>query len=301
MGESQLTAKKRFCAACGSSEGIERGEKNGFTLISCRSCGTLYAYGATPAESAHDYDSYYNQENLAVPDFINRRLDEIVGDFSPYKQNGRLLDIGFGAGSLMEAAARAGWTTLGVEVSPPAIEHVGRLGFEVFCGELQEAHYPDRYFDVVTASEILEHVDAPRALVSEIARILRPGGLFWATTPHGKGVSAKALGLKWSVISPPEHLQLFSVRSMKRVLLEAGFSKVRIATQGVNPSELLSTLRRRKEGADPPPESCNRVESGYRLNEFMTQSPTRRILKRAINGLLNASSLGDSLKIWAER
>lgn len=300
MGESHLKLNRGRCAACGSARSAERGQKNGFHIMACQSCGTLYTTPATTTSSAHDYDNYYDKENLSVPDFINKRLDEIVAAFSSYRKTGRLLDVGFGAGSLIEAAARGGWTASGVEVSQPAVEHVKSLGFNVFCGELTEARYPDDHFDVVTASEVLEHVPEPRALVAEMARIVRPGGLLWATTPHGRGVSSKALGLKWSVVSPPEHLQLFSRRSIKEMLAEAGFRRVRIFTHGINPSEILSALRGNSVDVSGA-EGSHRVETGYRLNEFMSQSPARQFMKNVLNGMLNISRLGDSLKIWAEK
>lgn len=290
----------RYCAACQSEHGKERGRKNGFYVISCRNCGTLYTSRADAAAGAHDYNEYYDQENLSVPDFINKRLDEIVSAFEPYRWTGRLLDVGFGAGSLIEAAGRAGWTVSGVEVSEPAVEHVRGLGFDVFCGELADANYPEGHFDVVTASEVIEHVREPHALLEEMARVLRPGGLLWATTPHGRGLSFKLLGIKWSVVSPPEHLQLFSLRSIKALLKEVGFRKVRVMTHGTNPSEILSVWRSHGD-ASSASGGCPRVEAAYQLNEFMTQSPTRRAVKTAINGLLNISRLGDSLKIWAEK
>ena len=289
--------------ACGAGRGAERGEKNGFRVISCRGCGTLYTARVAGPGGAHDYDSYYGAENLSVPDFINARLDEIVADFAPYRRSGRLLDVGFGAGALLEAARRAGWEAAGVEVSRTACEHVRARGFEVFCGELAAAGYPDGHFDVVTASEVLEHVTDPRALLGDIARAVRPGGLLWMTTPHGRGVSSRALGVSWSVVSPPEHLQLFSTRSIRSLLAEAGFRKMRVATHGVNPSELLSALRRGgktdAEGAGRG--GCQRVEDSYALNEAMSRSPARRALKSALNAALNAGRLGDSLKVWAEK
>jgi SAM-dependent methyltransferase len=257
-------------------------------MIFCRSCATLYASPVTQASIADCYACYYDHGNLSVPDFIDRRLDEIVAGFAPYRQTSRLLDIGFGAGSLLRAAGRARWTVSGVEVSQTAARHVDQFGFDIFCGELADAQYPDGYFDVVTASEVLEHVPEPRALVREIARIVRPGGLLWATTPHGRGISSRILGMQWSVIMPPEHLQLFSVGSIRALFADTGFQRVRVATHGINLIELLA-------GVDP----SYRVRFGHRLNEFMDRSRTRRALKDLINRALNVIRLGDTLKIWA--
>jgi SAM-dependent methyltransferase len=301
MEDHNTSPEARHCPACGVALKAERGTKSGFQMLSCRGCKTLYTSQLPRAEMAEDYDSYYSAENLSVPEFINRRLDELIAGFAPYRQNTRLLDVGFGAGTLLEAARRGGWDARGVEVSRSAVEHVRTLGFDVFCGTLQEAQYPDAHFDVVTASEVLEHVPDPQAVLDEISRVLRPGGLLWGTTPHGRGLSAQMLGLKWSVVSPPEHLQLFSRSGMKKMLAQAGFRKARVATEGVNPYELLQALRGREPAGATNQQSNARVESAYSLNEALMASPSRRLLKSALNNLLNLGRIGDSLKIWAEK
>jgi hypothetical protein len=59
------------------------------------------------------------------------------------------------------------------------------------------------------------------------------------TTPHARGVSAHLLGLKWSIVDPPEHLQLFSIAGLKKMLTENGFCSARVVTEGFNSYELL--------------------------------------------------------------
>jgi SAM-dependent methyltransferase len=283
-------------------------------MLGCRDCRTLYVAAVPRSEESADYDGYYGEENLSVPDFIDRRLDEIVAGFEPYRREGRLLDVGCGAGTFLRAAARAGWEAVGVEVSATAAEHNRAAGFEVFNGELEAARYPEGHFDVVIASEVLEHVPDPAGMLREILRVLRPGGLLWATTPNGRGLSARALGLGWSAVCPPEHLHLFSRRAARRLLEGVGFGPVRVVTEGANPVELLRALRRR--GPAPPAHGAHasahapaahtasgveRVQTGYELNAFLSESRPRRLLKDAVNGLLRLSRLGDSLKIRAER
>jgi 2-polyprenyl-3-methyl-5-hydroxy-6-metoxy-1,4-benzoquinol methylase len=299
--------EQRCCPACGERCGLLRGEKNKFQLLSCRNCKTLYT-GQNPAAGEwEDYDGYYTPENLAVPDFINKRLDEIVQTFRPHRHNNRLLDVGCGAGSFLEAAGRDGWQAYGIEISKTAAAHVRSRGIEVFCGELQNAKFPDEHFDVVIASEVLEHVPYPQEMLTAIARVLRPGGLLWATTPHGRGISARMLDLAWSPVCPPEHLQLFSVSSIKSLLKGAGFKEVSISTHGVNPFEIFHELygrvarRSNSQNGSGSGSSFNRVESSYQLTEFISDRPSRRMLKETVNGLLNLGRFGDSLKIHAEK
>ncbi|MDQ3472435.1 MAG: class I SAM-dependent methyltransferase [Acidobacteriota bacterium] len=268
-------------------------------MLACRECKTLFTSVLPDAAGAADYDSYYCEDNLTVPNFINQRLDEIISGFARYRKNERFLDVGFGAGTLLDAARRAGWKVSGVEVARGAVEHARGMGFELFCGTLQDARFPDDHFDVVTASEVLEHVPDPRDVLREIARVLRPGGLLWLTTPHARSVSAHLLRLEWSIVSPPEHLQIFSVAGLKKMLRESGFRCDRAATEGVNPYELLQGMRPRQQGAATDTQPVDRVTSGYHLNEALMASPSRRLVKSAVNSLLNVSRLGDSLKVWA--
>jgi SAM-dependent methyltransferase len=305
LEENHLLAAlgSRNCPACESTVSFKRGQKNGFEMLTCTRCSTLYTSQLPGAESVKNYDDYYRDENLSAPEFVNRRLHEIVSDFSAYKQHNRLLDVGFGAGTLLEAARNAGFEAFGLEVSERAVTSARAMGFEVFCGTIQEAQYPENYFDVVTASEVLEHVPDPKAVLQEIARVLRPDGLLWLTTPHGRGLSGKLLGLKWSVVCPPDHLQLFSRSGGLGMLKAAGLRPIRVAVEGLNPYELLRLGKtpEREPGANNESEGNTRVESSYRLNEALMASRPRRLVKRALNGLLNLGRLGDSLKIWAEK
>lgn len=292
--------KQRGCPACHGSESVELGEKNSFLMLSCKTCRSIYSSHLPVGEESENYDEYYTEENLQVPSFIQKILGEIIEDFKPYFSSGKLLDIGFGSAILMQVAREKGWTPLGVEVSAPAIKHAEKLNFEVFHGELSEAKYADDYFDVITASEIIEHCPQPEILLDEVMRILRPGGLFWATTPSAKSLSYHLTGLDWTTICPPEHLQLFSKKGIRLMLGKAGFSSFRVQTYGFNPLEVADTFRRRLSKNDENKEAgFDRVTAGYELNESLTKNPARQKIKNLLNGTLNFFSVGDSLKIKA--
>lgn len=290
----------RACAACGSNDAESLGEKNDLEILSCRRCSTVYTPYSPWFTSELWYETYYRDQNLEPPAFVQTRLEEIVGQFAPYRQTNRLLDIGCGAGNLLLAAQKAGWDAQGLDVAPNAVRHVRELGFEAFHGELRDAQLPSEHFDVITAAELLEHLPDPRAELQEIMRLLRPGGIFWTTTPHARGLAARVLGLKWRCISPPEHLQLFSVHGLKSLLLDVGFREIRLQTTGSNPIEIWNAAREKKAPVTIE-QHYDRVLTGYQLNETLMKSRSRRALKNVLNGVLNLSRLGDSLKVFATR
>jgi SAM-dependent methyltransferase len=303
LSEDPRTEKAtRVCVACNSSNTESLGVKNELEIVSCRKCKTLYTPYSPWYSSQYFYLGYYlKDEEVEPPAFVKTRLDEITAAFAPYRQANRLLDIGCGAGSLLEAARKHGWQAQGLDVSSHAAKHVRGLGFEVFEGELQEAAYPSHHFDVVTAAELLEHIPDPRTLVREVARILRPGGLFWTTTPHARGLSARVLGLDWRCIWPPEHLQLFSIGGLKALLGSAGFRDIHIDTTGGNPVEIWHALGKTKSAPQTVDQHFDRVTTSYQLNESLMKSRSRRALKGTVNSFLNLSRLGDSMKVFAVR
>jgi len=298
------------CPCCHTVERKAIGEKNGFYIFLCNNCQTLYTQSVEDLNVAENYDDYYHQGNLTVPDFVNVRLNEIAKSFESYRQNNRLLDVGCGAGLLLEASLKNKWQAEGLEVSSSSVDSLRKRGIKVFHGILSEAQFPADHFDVVTAVEMLEHIPNPAEVIVEIHRILRPGGLFWATTPHGRGASARLLGQKWSCVTPPEHLHLFSVKGLQKIIKEADFREVKISTYGVNPFEIFH--RWREEDSSPPivnaegeirneseAKQFDRVGTGYELNAALSGSPMRIMTKNFLNSILNATRLGDSLKVWA--
>jgi SAM-dependent methyltransferase len=302
------------CPACDNEGRSLHGEKNGCQIYRCHSCGTLYS-----ERSQLSYDGYYDESNLTVPDFINHRLDEVFQHLQVYRKVNRILDVGCGAGSLLQAARRAGWNAEGLEISQSAADYVRSLGFEVFQGDLSSAPYPDNHFDVVTASELIEHVADPLTMLEQIERIIRPGGLLWATTPNALSFSSRMLGVNWSTVCPPEHLQLFSPNGVRKLIERAGFQRVQVKSRGCNPFEIWHGIKGRgkktlesngsqadvaspaRDAGTGDYDAFNRVSSSYHLNETMLRNPLTRSIKAAANAALGLMGLGDTIRIHAEK
>lgn len=113
-----------------------------------------------------------------------RRTDSRVSSGAP----ARVLNIGVGAGFFEEEAARAGLRVHCVDPSERAIRRVAEregLGERARVGTSEALPFDDSVFDVVVASELLEHLsdDSLCASLVEAERVLTPGGTFIGTVP----------------------------------------------------------------------------------------------------------------------
>jgi SAM-dependent methyltransferase len=129
----------------------------------------------------------------------------------------RALDLGCGDGRL-SALLDARSLTL-ADVSAVALERARRRRPDARVVELEpDAPLPlgDGAFELVLCAETLEHVRDVQLFLSEIRRVLRPGGRLALTTP-----AARPLMRPPDPLSP--HLRAFTRRSLRRLLAELGF------------------------------------------------------------------------------
>jgi ubiquinone/menaquinone biosynthesis C-methylase UbiE len=129
----------------------------------------------------------------------------------------RALDLGCGDGALSEAVA-AGRLTL-ADVSPVALQRARARLPRAEAVELEpDAVLPfaDGSFDLVVCTETLEHVRDVQLLLSEVRRVLEPGGRLAVTTPAHRRLMAPP-----DPLSP--HLRFFTRRSLGALLEAMGF------------------------------------------------------------------------------
>jgi 2-polyprenyl-6-hydroxyphenyl methylase / 3-demethylubiquinone-9 3-methyltransferase len=107
----------------------------------------------------------------------------------------RTLDVGCGGGFLAEELARLGHRVVGVDPSLVSLRTArrhaagGGLQIDYRHGVGEDLPAGDAEFDLVLCCDVLEHVDDPDAVVAEIARVLRPGGLFFFDTVNRTSAS----------------------------------------------------------------------------------------------------------------
>ena len=96
---------------------------------------------------------------------------------------GRVLEVGCGWGELAEWIAReTGAVAVAIDLSPRMVELAVERGIDASVADVQALPFADGEFDLVVAAWMLYHVPDLQRGLSEIARVLRPGGTFVAAT-----------------------------------------------------------------------------------------------------------------------
>lgn len=120
-----------------------------------------------------------------------------------------ILDVGCGNGSILRRLQARGYRDLhGLELSDYAIERLSASGIAMHRGRLPDIALPDASFDVVIASQVLEHMIRRGRFVAELARVLKPGGRAFVFVPDD------CLG----PIEEPEHVIKYTAASLRSFL-----------------------------------------------------------------------------------
>jgi len=157
---------------------------------------------------------------------------------SGVRRGDRALDLGCGDGAFTAQLREAGAEPIGVEVAEAALwrarsQHP-ELEFRLAAidGPLP---FEDGAFDLVWASEVIEHVGDTARWLSEVRRVLTPGGRLLVTTPSHGRLRIALGGIERFSEPLGDHLHLYSRRSLTELLGEFGFGAVQVRRAGGPP------------------------------------------------------------------
>ncbi|MCI0478124.1 MAG: class I SAM-dependent methyltransferase, partial [Anaerolineales bacterium] len=217
------------------------------------------------------------------------------------RRDGDVLDIGCGAGNMIHHLARYG-RVQGVEVDARPVAMAQARGYDVRQGDATRAiPFPDASFDLVTALDVIEHVDEDEAILHEAYRVARPRGILAISTP--------ALQWLWSYNDEINgHKHRYTPRELRERVERAGF-RVRRITFGfffVFPMSAPLILLRNKLGQKKELRSHHLSQDEYQV-EMEPVSPLVNTILRGV-GRIEAAlvsrvnlPIGTSLMVIAEK
>jgi 2-polyprenyl-3-methyl-5-hydroxy-6-metoxy-1,4-benzoquinol methylase len=226
------------CRVCESRAVRPLCVKGPATYYLCRGCDTVFQYPLPSAEEMIRYaDTQYRegvyQDYVRAREMKHQHFRARLGEFATrFPPPGRLLDLGCSCGYFLDVALERGYDAYGVEFSEEAIaaaqpatrQRIRRANVNDAGGD-----HPHEY-DVVTAFDIVEHVEDPIAFLVEIAGMLVPGGGVVLSTPDTGHVLRYVMGARWPMLQPMQHTTLMSRLGLRMALERAGFQQVVVTT-----------------------------------------------------------------------
>lgn len=211
---------EKKCPLCGSND-IRFLVKpyRGGSIYVCDRCGNAAtdplpvvsylrdAFFDLPADELNTYMTYAGQ----IMDFIYKHV-----------RQGSLLDVGTGAGFLVEEAQKRGFAATGIDPSGPAVSFCRKRKLEVYQGYFEKYDFKNRMFRIITCSHVLEHVNNPEKFIAKIKKILDKNGYLFLVQTNFQGTIPHLLGRFWEGWVPQEHRFHFSPKGIRNFLAKNG-------------------------------------------------------------------------------
>lgn len=197
---------------------------------------------------------------------LQRQLLDSEFRYLPKPQAGqRLLDIGCGNGEFLAKAKAAGWTVTGIDLDPKAVMAAARMALDVQVGTVEVFSDESNSFDAITISHVIEHVHEPIALLLDIFRLLKPGGMVFIETPNIDSFGSNIYKKNWRGIEAPRHLVIFNHKSLHGALVRLGFKSLRFMNRRQVTEGIFQQSENLRQGRNPLDKSGTRQNVLYKL------------------------------------
>ena len=215
------------CLVCDNSNSLRSFKWSNYEIYNCQYCKLYFCPELVEIEgnsSPVDYkgikmmeNSFYKTEKIAFQ-YAKNRIIEYEKLLERKCQN--ILDIGCGPGVFYKPYKDLSINWTGAEVSPFWIEFGKKNKIPILEKSLDEI---EERFDIITAHQVLEHVENPLKFMNQILKILKPGGIFHLEIPNHFSLSSSMrkispiLSYDYGFIQPPMHMRAYSSHTIKQL------------------------------------------------------------------------------------
>ncbi len=229
------------CPVCGDAMNVRvvRDDGDRGRIVRCRRCDLGYVsprpvstiglyedpayFGQSETTSDAGYLAY-GEDSGVMREYFAR----VAHDLAERVGQGRLLEVGCANGSFLRAAREASFEVQGVEPGDSAAQLARDAGLPVLTGILDDPAIEIGAWDVVVLLQTVEHLPSPEPSFARLLTLLRPGGTLLLTTPNQHSWLARLSGKHWFEYKPPEHLFLFTPRTIAALLARVGFEDIEV-------------------------------------------------------------------------
>jgi len=223
------------CQVCEATEAAELVVQPPHRWVRCDRCGFAWispmpSQGEAAAVQDDAVGAAYIAGYLTKLESKMRRSRRRLRALARRMPGRRLLDVGSNIGCLVGAAVERGLDATGIEINPVLVAEARRRypGGRFLEGAFEEVGLPDRGFDGVYCSEVIEHVVDTNRFLGHMARVMAPGAALYLTTPALREYLGRGDPANWRDFGAPDHKLYYSPDNIRRQLRRHGFEDVRV-------------------------------------------------------------------------
>ncbi len=204
-----------------------------YSLFRCKNCGLIRPNPLPYTEETKN--NVYNkskQKGIRI-NFESQESKHYLKNFVPYIKfikkyniNGLHLDIGCGGGSLLYLSRKIGLNPEGVELNRKLVVALRKKNYIIYDNALGNRLYNSKKYNLITANHVLEHIEDLHSFIKNVYQLLNDKGYFIIASPYIYGLIPRVLRTKWYGQGYGQHLNFFSIKSVKKLLASHGFKIV---------------------------------------------------------------------------
>ncbi len=232
------------CPLCHSeSVKVIKNERGALRVVECTGCTLMRVSPRVnrPEECYQGDVDLYEQEYREIvergrPHHRDKNYRRTIEILLKHKPAGKFLDIGTSTGAFLRHARNRNWDLTGIEPSP----QLGSLakkwwGLNIVQGFIEELDLPADTYDIVTMTDVFEHVVNPREVLGAAHRVLKSDGIVLIKVPNGlfnvlKYKARKAMGKKGESddFDAYEHVLHYSESTLRKMVEACNFEVLEI-------------------------------------------------------------------------
>ena len=206
-----------------------------FDIVECEACSIRTT---TPFPDKKIIGNYYSSDDyISHDDKVSGIFDSIYGLVRTYqlnkkkkligeyfnKSNGKILDIGCGAGDFLQYMKENHWNINGVDTSNKA-RKIANKKLNIKVMDPKDWINNKEKYDVITCWHSLEHVHEPWVYLDKIKKSLTLDGFLIVALPNYQSTDAKIYKEFWAAYDTPRHLYHFTIKSMNKTIKPHGLN-----------------------------------------------------------------------------
>jgi 2-polyprenyl-3-methyl-5-hydroxy-6-metoxy-1,4-benzoquinol methylase len=156
---------------------------------------------------------------------LKRNAKLRLAQIEQFVNTGRLLEVGFGSGAMLEESNKKGWKVVGLEIDQSCVIRMINQGISAFCSDLLNYDGKLSSFDVIGMYNVIEHTLDPVANLRKSFSLLKAGGILVLRLPD-----TEAGGPPASLLA---HVYHFNAHTIMVLLRKCGFEILRIESFGL--------------------------------------------------------------------